>query len=386
MRYVAVLSLVWLSVSTQPVQGKGLKAIKGKVSDVAARWMSRAVALPLGASLLFAPLANVDAAGAGTQDRPVVQDQSHAPIKADRARLRTDFRLAAAEAARMTDQQLKDAMEALGVLDADMAARMTDQQLKDEMEALGVGVTVDKRGEQTHPRTNPPSSPISPPKNSEQTHPRTNPHVPVDILALSYERGLTRPRTNPYLLDDFYRYNVFGEMRNTRTDPYADLLPISEGGESLRLLMILTHLGVIDERALFGSALGRRVAGVWSIDDMNKIPVKPELREYFFKSWLDLVRNELVQDTLVSRAVQLDVLVPQEFVASASRSAAARKIKLAVTNHRNLLNKLLQGDLSLEEYERDYAGIKEKIFSAERESYGVIRASRADSPHIGTGW
>jgi len=107
MRFAVVLSLVLLSVNAQSVRGNSFKAIRGKVSDAAARWLPQvgrqAVALSLGVSLLFAPLTAV-------------------------------------QAGRYTEVM-------------ERAAHLTNLQLKDEIEALEVGVTVDARGELVQSRT-----------------------------------------------------------------------------------------------------------------------------------------------------------------------------------------------------------------------------------------
>ncbi len=409
MRYVAVLSLVWLSVSTQPVQGNSFKAIKGKVSGVAARLLPQAVALSFGVSLLFAPLANVDAAGAGTQDRPVVQEPSHAPkldgavrktdlqLKVDRARFRTDYRLAAAE-----------------------AARMTNLQLKDEIDALGVGVTVDERGELTRTPTNPYADLL--PSREERINWEDFDAELDDILddavrktdlQLKADRARFRTdyrlaaaeaarMTNLQLKDEIDALGVGvtvderGELTRTPTNPYADLLPSREGGERLRLLTILTYLETIDESSLFrrGAGVGRRVSMLIEMSDAYKMTDKPELREYFSKSWSDLVRNELLLIPYLFKDKAVALRATSAITRGEPLSVAAQKIKLAVTKHRNLLNKLLQGDISPEEYERDYAGVEDKIISAVREYAAtkaatkkpLRRALRAGGPHIRTGW
>ncbi len=78
-----VLSLLLLGAGNWPAQGSALRALKGSVGNATARLLPKvgqhALTFAVGATLMLAPLANVDATGGGAQDRPVVQDQSNVP-------------------------------------------------------------------------------------------------------------------------------------------------------------------------------------------------------------------------------------------------------------------------------------------------------------------
>ena len=273
MKFAVVLSLVLLSVSTQSVQGNSFKAIRGKVSDAAARWLPQvgrqAAALSLGVSLLFAPSIDAEAG------------------------------------------QFAEA--------AERAAHRTNLQLKDEIEALGVGVVVD----------------------------------------------------------------AHGELVQSRTSHYADLMPSREAGDRLRLLTIGATLGIVGESSMFkrGAGITRRISRLVELSDANEMTVNPELREYLANAWQDLRRNEfllaryLLKDEFASRAGDT---FPLGFsrTTSASRDAAARKIKRALTTHHRLLNKLRQELLSIKEYELLLVIVEGDIASAVRESWQPSKKTR----------
>lgn len=286
--YAWVLSLVVLGV--QPAQGNGLKAVKGKVGDATARWLSKvgrpALALSFGAMLVLAPLISVDA--------------NQYAESAERSRLKTNL------------------------------------ELKGEIDALGIGLAVDKNG----------------------------------------------------------------EVVRSETNPLADLLPSKESGERLRIMTILAQLEAADAAGLFkrGSGVSRRLERIAEYGDhliKSDDDISSELRVYFTKSWKDLALNELRLDMHLlkddaARKIFLDAF-PQELGAAAftNRTATSRKLKQAVAEQQRLLSKLLQGDISKEKFEQEYAGIEDKIISAMRDGRVKKHISASGTsrlPHIRTGW
>lgn len=157
MRLAVLLSLALLGVSTQSVQGKGLKTIKGKVSEAAARWLPQVgrqmVAMSLGASLLFAPLTTVEA-------HPHSDAANRAAQRFERRmEMFGPFSLSAKRAAHRISGRYYDA--------AEEARQRTNLQLKDEIEELGVGIVVNTRGELVQSRTSPYADLLSGPEGKE---------------------------------------------------------------------------------------------------------------------------------------------------------------------------------------------------------------------------
>ena len=128
-----VLSLLVLGV--QPVQGSGFKAVKGKVGDTAARWLAKvgrpALALGIGATLLFAPLSYGESADIVSESADIVSERA----------TNSKFDWNAFEA------ELPDIL--------DRAERKTNLQLKSGIEALNIGTTVNEDGDIVRTKSNP---------------------------------------------------------------------------------------------------------------------------------------------------------------------------------------------------------------------------------------